>query len=73
MAFFQYDDVPGMIGRVGTLLGARGINIAFMNVGRRKAEGRAVMGVALDDRIPQAVLDEICAMPGFHEARAVEL
>lgn len=73
MAFFQYDDVPGMIGQVGTILGARGINIAFMNVGRRKSEGRAVMGVALDAPIPQAVLDEIVAMPGFHEARAVEL
>lgn len=73
MAFFQYDDVPGMIGRVGTALGERGINIAFMNVGRRKTEGRAVMGVALDDPIPQEVLDDIVKMPGFHEARAVEL
>ncbi len=73
MAFFQYDDVPGMIGRVGSLLGDRGINIAFMNVGRRKVEGRAVMGVALDDPIPQDMLDDIASLPGFYEARAVEL
>ena len=73
MAFFQYDDVPGMIGRVGTALGDRGINIAFMNVGRKKIEGKAVMGVALDDPISQDLLDEICKLPGFGEARAVEL
>ncbi len=73
MAFFQYDDVPGMIGRVGTALGERGINIGFMNVGRKKVEGRAVMGVALDQPISQALLDEIATMPGFYEARAVEL
>ncbi|MCZ7662663.1 MAG: phosphoglycerate dehydrogenase [Thermoleophilia bacterium] len=73
MAFFQYDDVPGMIGRVGTALGDKGINIAFMNVGRKKVEGRAVMGVALDDPIPQEVLDDIVKQPGFYEARAVEL
>jgi D-3-phosphoglycerate dehydrogenase len=73
MAFFQYDDVPGMIGRVGTALGDRGINIAFMNVGRKKTEGKAVMGVALDHPISQDLLDEICTLPGFGEARAVEL
>ena len=73
MAFFRYDDIPGMIGRVGTVLGDRGINIAFMNVGRKKTGGAAVMGVALDDPIPQAVLDEILGMEGFTEARAVEL
>ena len=73
MAFFQYEDVPGMIGRVGTVLGDRKINIALMNVGRKKVEGRAVMGVALDDPVPPDVLEEIAALPGFFEARAVEL
>ncbi|GAB4255736.1 MAG: phosphoglycerate dehydrogenase [Thermoleophilia bacterium] len=73
MAFFQYEDVPGMIGKVGTVLGERGINIAFMNVGRKKVEGKAVMGVALDERLPQEVMDEIVAMDGFYEGRVVEL
>lgn len=73
MVFLQYEDIPGMIGRVGTAMGDRGINIAFMNVGRKKVEGRAVMGLALDDPAPQDLLDEIQAMPGFFEARAVRL
>jgi len=67
MAFFRYDDVPGMIGRVGTLLGSRGINIANMNVGRKKREGKAVMSVTLDKPIPADVLKEIKAEPGFDD------
>ncbi|MDO8735784.1 MAG: phosphoglycerate dehydrogenase [Thermoleophilia bacterium] len=67
MAFFRYDDVPGMIGRVGTLLGSRGINIANMNVGRKKREGKAVMSVTLDKPIPTEVLKEIKAEPGFDD------
>ena len=67
MAFFRYDDVPGMIGRVGTLLGSHGINIANMNVGRKKREGKAVMSVTLDKPIPADVLEEIKAQPGFDD------
>ncbi len=67
MAFFRYDDIPGMIGRVGTLLGSHDINIANMNVGRKKIGGKAVMSVTLDKPIPQEVLDEIKAQPGFDD------
>jgi len=67
MAFFRYDDVPGMIGRVGTLLGSHDINIANMNVGRKKREGKAVMSVTLDKPIPGDVLKEIQAQPGFDD------
>ncbi len=73
MVFLRYEDVPGMIGRIGTIVGGHGINIAFMNVGRKKVEGKAVMGLALDDPLPAAVLDEIRAVPGIDSVRAVEL
>jgi D-3-phosphoglycerate dehydrogenase / 2-oxoglutarate reductase len=73
MVFMQYEDVPGMIGKVGTALGNRGINIAFMNVGRKKVEGKAVMGLALDDPVPQDLLDQLVGEVGIREARAVEL
>ena len=53
MVFLRYEDVPGMIGKVGTIIGGHGINIAFMNVGRKKVEGKAVMGLALDDPLPR--------------------
>jgi D-3-phosphoglycerate dehydrogenase len=73
MVFLRYEDVPGMIGRVGTIIGGHGINIAFMNVGRKKVEGKAVMGLALDDPLPEAVLGELRGIPGVDGVRAVEL
>ncbi len=73
MVFMRYEDVPGMIGRVGTIIGGSGINIAFMNVGRKKVEGKAVMGLALDDPLPSAILDEVRKISGVDGVRAVEL
>ena len=40
MAFFLYEDRPGVIGTVGTLLGDAGVNIASMEVGRKEQGGR---------------------------------
>jgi D-3-phosphoglycerate dehydrogenase len=73
MAFFRYPDVPGMIGKVGTLLGEAGINIASMQVGRKKIHGEAVMGVNVDSPIPDSVLDEIREKAGIAQAKAIEL
>jgi len=73
MVFLRYEDVPGMIGRVGTIIGSHAINIAFMNVGRKKVEGKAVMALALDDPLPEAVLEELRNIPGVDGVRAVEL
>ncbi len=67
MAFFRYDDVPGMIGKVGTILGSHNINIANMNVGRKKRGGKAVMSVTLDKPIPEEVLEEIRSQPEFDD------
>jgi D-3-phosphoglycerate dehydrogenase len=73
MVFLRYEDVPGMIGKIGTVIGSHSINIAFMNVGRKKVEGKAVMGLALDDPLPAATLDEIRGVRGVDGVRAVEL
>jgi D-3-phosphoglycerate dehydrogenase len=73
MVFLRYKDVPGMIGRVGTIIGEHGVNIAFMNVGRKKVEGKAVMGLALDDPLGEPVLEELRSIPGVDGVRAVEL
>ena len=59
MCFLRYADRPGIIGTVGTVLGTAGINIASMAVGRQKIGGEALMGLTVDDEIPQKVLDEI--------------
>lgn len=73
MAFFRYEDVPGMIGKVGTILGGAGINIASMQVGRKKIHGQAIMGVNVDIPIPAGVLADIKEQAGIADARAIEL
>ncbi|MDP2210130.1 MAG: phosphoglycerate dehydrogenase [Candidatus Aquicultor sp.] len=64
MAFFRYEDVPGMIGRVGTILGENNINIANMQVGRKKIGGEALMGLNVDTPISDEVIEEIRSLPG---------
>ena len=48
MVVLRYDDIPGVIGRVGTLLGEAGVNIANMAVSRNREAGKAVMVLSLD-------------------------
>ena len=48
MVFFRYDDVPGVIGRVGTMFGAAGVNIANMAVSRTREGGKALMALSID-------------------------
>jgi D-3-phosphoglycerate dehydrogenase / 2-oxoglutarate reductase len=77
IALFRYQDVPGMIGRVGTVFGDRGINIGSAAVGHAPEDdaeqGVAVMVVTADRPVPQDVVDEIVALDGFLAGRAVAL
>ena len=73
VALFRYEDVPGMIGRVGTVFGDHGINIASAAVGYESEDPEAVMVVTTDRPVPQDVIDEIVALEGFVEGRAVAL
>ena len=59
MVLLRYDDVPGQIGRVGTLLGAAGVNIANMTVSRNREGGKALMVLTLDGEIPAEVVDQL--------------
>lgn len=68
-----HQDRPGIIGRIGTILGDHRINIAAMQVGRRDAGGEAVMVVAVDDPVPDEVLLELRQVPSVHEFRTVIL
>jgi D-3-phosphoglycerate dehydrogenase / 2-oxoglutarate reductase len=73
MLVFANQDVPGVVGRIGTLCGRYGINIAGMQLGRERRGGRAVSILNLDDPMPPAALDEIRAMPDIVFARLVHL
>jgi D-3-phosphoglycerate dehydrogenase len=73
IGLFRYQDVPGQIGRVGTILGEAKVNIGTAAVSRSGREGDAVMGVAVDSPVPQEVADRIAALPGFAAAWFVSL
>ncbi|MEQ8785734.1 MAG: phosphoglycerate dehydrogenase [Pirellulaceae bacterium] len=75
LLIFTHDDVPGIIGRVGTIFGNHEVNIAQMAVGRAgTAPGGAAIGVLnLDSLPPQAALDEVLAMDHIQSVRVIEL
>lgn len=72
-ALFRYRDQPGMIGRVGTIFGERGVNIHSAAVGATEGVDEAAMAVTTDAPVPQELIDEIAALPDFYEGRAVNL
>ncbi|CAA9519024.1 MAG: D-3-phosphoglycerate dehydrogenase [uncultured Thermomicrobiales bacterium] len=69
----HHTDQPGVIGRLGTILGNHGVNIAGMQVGRHQRGGEALMVTNVDDEIPEAALVEIKAIPGVGTAYVVSL
>jgi D-3-phosphoglycerate dehydrogenase / 2-oxoglutarate reductase len=73
MLFFTYEDKPGVIGRVGTILGERDINIATMEVGRREAGGTALMGLTVDVPVPDEILREIADAIGAERTHFIVL
>ena len=77
LALFKYRDLPGMIGRVGTVFGEAGINIASAAVGYEPEEaagdGCAVMVVTTDRPVPQDVVEALLAGDEFVDGRAVAL
>ena len=54
-----YEDRPGVVGAIGTLLGRRNVNIAAMHVGRRVRRGRAIVVLILDEDLTPEHLDEV--------------
>jgi D-3-phosphoglycerate dehydrogenase len=73
---FRYEDLPGMIGRVGTIFGAHGINISSAAVGHTPdGEDRrlAAMVVTTDAAVSDSVVAEIVASEGFVDGWSVDL
>jgi len=79
ITLLRYRDVPGMIGRVGTIFGSHGLNIVSAAVGRQPDEGGgaedrlAAMVITTDASVPRGVLDEVVGGDGFVAGRTVTL
>jgi D-3-phosphoglycerate dehydrogenase / 2-oxoglutarate reductase len=72
MVFFVYDDVPGVIGRVGTMFGEAGVNIANMAVSRTRQGGKALMALTVDAAAPPELVERFRG-EGFDDARFIAL
>jgi len=59
MLLLNYNDRPGMIGRIGTIMGQHDINIGAMNLGRREKKGEAMVILSVDSAVPAHVVEEI--------------
>jgi D-3-phosphoglycerate dehydrogenase len=66
-------DVPGVVGRVGTLLGESGINIAGLELGREQVGGMALSLFHVDDPVPPAVLAQVRQLPQIVSAELLKL
>ena len=71
MILLRYDDVPGVIGRVGTLLGEAGVNIANMTVSRNRKGEKALMAFSVDTAAPPELVAKL--QEGMDEAYVMEL
>lgn len=66
-------DRPGMVGRIGTLLGDHGVNIATMSLSRNQAGGTALTVLNLDTAPDAALLDQIRASQDIQSAQVIQL
>ena len=78
LIYLRNNDVPGVIGKVGTILGEGEINIANFSLGRRSGETpsqprEAIAVVHVDGRVPEEVLRKLERIPAVLQAKAVEL
>ncbi|WP_284036220.1 phosphoglycerate dehydrogenase [Neobacillus sp. 114] len=73
LLYIKHQDVPGMIGKVGSLLGDYQINIGTMQVGRTEVGGEAIMVLTLDKTLGTEVSRELVQIPGLDEAQFLEL
>src|SRR5262245_35756552 len=68
-----YEDRPGMVGQIGSILGRHNVNIASMHVGRRTRRGRAIVVLLLDEDVTADVVDEVSKAVAADFARLVRL
>jgi D-3-phosphoglycerate dehydrogenase / 2-oxoglutarate reductase len=69
MIYIVNEDAPGFIGRLGTMLGEAGLNIATFHLGRREAGGEAVALVSVDGHIGADLVEALESLPGVRKVK----
>jgi D-3-phosphoglycerate dehydrogenase len=72
MLYITNEDKPGFIGRLGTLLGNAGVNIANFNLGRSAPGADAIALLQVDEPVADKILADIRAIPLVKQARSLE-
>jgi L-serine deaminase len=73
MLVMRNRDVPGVIGRVGTILGERGVNISRFHLGRQERGGEAMAVIEVDASLERETLAALRARPEILTVREIEL
>jgi D-3-phosphoglycerate dehydrogenase len=76
LIYLRNRDVPGVIGKVGTILGNHKINIADFSLGRRTGNAKpreAIAVVHVDGVVPEPVLAELRKVSAIEQAKAIRL
>ncbi len=75
LIYMRNRDVPGVVGKIGTLLGRHNVNIGNFALGRKELKdgAEAIAVVQVDSPAPEAVLQEIAQLPEMHEVRGLKL
>jgi len=73
LLYIHHNDRPGVIGRVGSILGTNGVNIATMQVGRRDIGGDAIMMLSVDKPLTAELLDTMGELPEVKSVTQIEL
>jgi D-3-phosphoglycerate dehydrogenase len=73
MLVVRNSDTPGMIGRVGTIMGEAGVNVDDMDVGTNADGEAALMVLSTSARVSDEVIAMLLAVDGVYDANAIEL
>ena len=73
MLFYENTDIPGVIGKVGTIMGSHQVNIAQMTCGRHEVGGGALTILNVDSALPDAVLADLRSEDYIAWAKPVSL
>ncbi len=73
MLITTHHDRPGVVGRIGTLMGSEGVNIASMQLGRKSAGGEAMMVLQVDEEMSAETIGKVKALDIIDTARFVEI
>jgi D-3-phosphoglycerate dehydrogenase len=72
MVYTTNEDVPGIIGALGTTMGRNGVNIANFTLGRKEAKGEAIALLYVDEPLPAKAVEELTATGLFQQVKTLE-